>query len=89
MLTTAGRYREAAACYAAMEKLTSWSLAHLTICHTELGEFKQAQETLAKLKADWPGLSVDEIFENELNYFEDPAINTRYREILRQVGDER
>ena len=56
ILTTAGRYREATACYAKMETVHIWSLAHLTICHSELGEIEQAQDTLAKLKANWPGL---------------------------------
>jgi TolB-like protein/Tfp pilus assembly protein PilF len=85
ILTTAGRYREAMACYAKMETMTSWSLAFLTICHFELGEIKQAQDTLAKLKAIWPGLGLEEISDNEVGYFEDPAICDRYRAILRRV----
>jgi len=88
ILTTAGRYREATACYAKMEAVTSWSLAHLTVCHFELGEIKQAQDTLARLKANWPGLLIDEITDNELDFFEDPAICSRYREILKRVERE-
>ena len=38
ILTTAGRYREAAACYAKMETVTSWSLVHLTVSHFELAK---------------------------------------------------
>lgn len=85
ILTMAGRYREAIACYEKMETVTSWSLVHLTVSHFELGEIKQAQETLAKLKADWPGLSIDEIIVTEIDYFEDPTIGERYRAILERV----
>lgn len=86
ILTTAGRYREATACYAKMETMTSWSLAYLTICHFELGEIKQAQDTLAKLKRVWPELGIDEIADNEVGYFEDPAICNRYGAILKSVN---
>lgn len=88
ILTTAGRYREATACYAKMETVTSWSLVHLTVCHSELGEIKQAQDTLAKLKANWPGLLVDEIIDHEVDFFEDPAVCNRYRAILQRVDKE-
>ncbi len=88
ILTTAGRYREATTCYAKMETVQSWSLVHLTVSHFELGEFKQAQGTLAKLKAYWPGLSIDEIADNEVYCFEDPAISSRYRAILKRVEEE-
>lgn len=88
ILTTAGRYREATACYAKMETVNSWSLAHLTVCHFELGEIKQAQATLAKLKAHWPGRLIDEIADNEIDFFEDPAICSRYRAILKRVEKE-
>ena len=88
ILTTAGRYREATACFAKMETVNSWSLAHLTICHFELGEIKQARDTLAKLKALWPGLTIDEIADNEIDFFEDPAICSRYRAILKRVEKE-
>jgi TolB-like protein/Tfp pilus assembly protein PilF len=85
ILTTAGRHREAIACYAKMETVTDWSLAHLTICHFELGEIEQAQDTLAKLKANYPGLEIDDIIDDALDYFEDPAILSRYRAILQRV----
>ncbi len=85
ILTTAGRYREAAACYAKMETVTSWSLVHLTVSHFELGEIRQAQDTLGKLRAHWPGLLLDEIADNEVDFFEDPAICARYRAILKRV----
>lgn len=88
ILTTAGRYREAAACYAKMETVPHWSLAHLTICHSELGETKQAQDTLAKLKAHWPGMLFDQIVDWELDFFEDPAVCSRYRAILKRVEKE-
>jgi TolB-like protein len=88
LLTTAGRYREATACYAKMETVTHWSLAHLTICHSELGEIKQAQDTLAKLKASWPGLTLDQIIDWELDFFEDPAVCRRYRAILHRIDKE-
>ena len=88
ILTTAGRYREATACYAKMETVTSWSLVHLTVCHSELGEIKQAQDTLAKLKANWPGLLIDEIIDTEVDFFEDPAVCSRYRAILQRVDKE-
>ncbi len=86
ILATAGRYREATACYAKMETMTSWSLAYLTICHFELGEIKQAQDTLAKLKEIWSELSIDEIADNEVGYFEDPAVCNRYGAILKSVN---
>jgi tetratricopeptide (TPR) repeat protein len=89
MLTTAGRYREAIACYANMVTVKPWALVYLTVCHAELGETSQAQDTLAKLKADWPGLSIDEILDSEADFFEDPAVCRRYREILRRIDKER
>jgi TolB-like protein/tetratricopeptide (TPR) repeat protein len=85
ILTAAKRYHEAIACYAKMEPLTSWSFAYLTICHFELGEIKQAQDSLAKLKAIWPGLDIDQIADNEVEFYEDPAICNRYRAILKSV----
>ena len=85
ILTTAGRYREATACYAKMATVPPWSLVHLTVCHSELGEIEQAQDTLAKLKANWPGLLIDEILDTEVDFFEDPAVCSRYRAILRRV----
>lgn len=88
ILTTAGRYREAIACYAKLETVTSWSLGHLTVCHAELGEIEQAQDTLRKLKANWPGLDIDDIIDTELDFFEDPAILSRYRAILQRVDKE-
>jgi TolB-like protein len=88
MLTTAGRYREATACYAKMETVTSWSLVHLAVSHYELGEIKQAKDTLAKLKAIWPGQLTDEIIAHEADFFEDPAVCKRYREILKRVDKE-
>jgi TolB-like protein len=88
ILTTAGRYREATACYAKMETLTPWSLVHLAVCHCELGEIKQAKDTLAKLKANWPGQSIDEIVDHEADFFEDPAICSRYRAILHRIDKE-
>ncbi|MBI2718129.1 MAG: winged helix-turn-helix domain-containing protein [Rhizobiales bacterium] len=88
ILTTAGRYREATACYAKMETVTPWSLVHLTVCHSELGEIKQAQDTLAKLKANWPGQLIDEIIDHEVDFFEDPAVCKRYRAILHRVDKE-
>ena len=88
ILTTAGRYREATACYAKMATVQSWSLAHLIVCHFELGEIKQAQDTLAKLKANWPGLLIDEIVDTEADLYEDPAVYSRYRAILQRVDKE-
>ena len=88
ILTTAGRYREAAACYAKMETVTPWSLIHLTVSYFELGEIEQAQATLAKLRAHWPGLSIDEIADSEVDFFEDPTVCSRYREILKRVEKE-
>ncbi len=85
ILTSAGRYREATACYAKLETVTSWSLVHLTVSHFELGEINQAQATLKKLKACWPGLPIDEIIANDADFFEDPAVCRRYRDILRRI----
>jgi TolB-like protein len=88
LLTTAGRYREATACYAKMATVTPWSLIRLIICHSELGEIEQAQDILAKVKAHYPGLSLDEIVDTEVDFYEDPAVCSRYRAILQRVDKE-
>jgi TolB-like protein len=87
LLTTAERYCEAVTCYAKMAILPSWSLARIVICHHELGEIGKARENLAKLKAIWPEHSIEEIVDSEVDYYEDPAICSRYRAILRRVDD--
>ncbi|MGX5844443.1 winged helix-turn-helix domain-containing tetratricopeptide repeat protein [Mesorhizobium sp. ArgA1] len=88
LLTTAGRYREAAACYAKMATVTPWSLVRVVICHSELGEIKQAQDVLAKVKAHYPELSLDEIIDTEVDFYADPAVCSRYRAILQRVDNE-
>jgi hypothetical protein len=88
ILTTAGRYREATACYAKMATVPRWSLVRLVVCHCELGEIKQAQDTLAKVKAHYPGLGLDEIVDAEVDYYEDSAVCRRYRAILQSVDQE-
>jgi tetratricopeptide (TPR) repeat protein len=85
MLTTAGRYEEAIACYARMATVPSWSLVHLTICYSELGENERARESLARLKEYWSGLSIDDIADTEVDFYEDPAVCSRYRAILQRV----
>jgi len=85
ILTTTGRYREAIACYEKMASVQSWSLVRLIVCYSELGEDERAQESLAKLKAHWPGLAIDEIVDTETGFYEDPAVCSRYREILQRV----
>jgi TolB-like protein len=85
ILTSAGRYREAITCFTKMATVPRWSLVRLTICHSELGEIQQAQDLLAKVKAHYPGLSLDEIVDKELDFYEDPAVCSRYRAILQSV----
>lgn len=85
ILTTAGRYREAIACYAKMATIPPWSLVRLIVCHSELGEIKQAQDALAKLKAHWPGRHLDEIVISEVDCYEDPAVCSRYRAIAKRI----
>ena len=85
MLTTAGRYREALACYAKVATVPPWSLIRLIVCHSELGEIKQAQEVLAKVKAHYAGLRLDEIIDTEVDFYKDPAVCIRYRAILQRV----
>ena len=85
ILTTAGRYSEATACYAKMAVVPRWSLVRLVVCHCELGEISRAQDTLAKVKARYPGLSLDEIVDAEVDYYEDPTVCSRYRAILQRV----
>ena len=85
ILTTIGRYREATACYAKMATVPRWSLVRLVICYSELGEIKQAQDTLAKVRAHYPGLGFDEIVDAEVDFYEDPAVCSRYRAILHRV----
>lgn len=88
ILTTAGRYAEAVACYAKMADVPRWSLVRLVVCHFELGEIKQAQDVLAKVKAHYPGLRLDEIVDAEVDYYRDAAVCTRYRAILERVDGE-
>jgi len=88
ILTTAGRYQEAIACYAKIANFQSWSLVRLIVCHSELGENKRAREILVKLKAHWPGLAIDEIAETETDFYEDRAVCNRYRAVLQRVDKE-
>jgi TolB-like protein len=88
ILTTAGRYREAIACYARMATIPPWSLVRLIICHSELGEIKQARDALAKLKACWPGRHLDEIVVSEVDCYEDPAVCSRYLAIVKRVDEQ-
>jgi len=85
ILTTAGRYREATACYAKMASVPPWSLIRLIVCHSELDEIKQAQDVLAKVKAHYPRLSLDEIIDTEVDFYTDPAVCNRYRAILQRI----
>ena len=85
ILTTAGQYREATACYAKMATVPRWSLVRLIVCHSELGEIKQAQDTLAKVKAHYPGLRLDEIVDAEVDFYRDATVCSRYRAILERV----
>jgi len=88
ILTTAERYREATACYAKMVTVPPWSLVRLIVCHSELGEIKQAQDVMTKVKAHYPGLGLDEIVDTEVDYYRDPAVCSRYRAILQRVDKE-
>ena len=90
ILTRAGRYREALASYAKMATVERWSLVCLTICHAELGETRQAEAALARLKASYPqfpGITLDGILKEE-TFYEDPAVVDRYRAILRRIDTE-
>ncbi len=88
-LTTAGRHREAIACYEKLDSLTPWSLAYLAVCYAELGKALAARDMLAKLKSHWPKETIDEIIDHEMDYFEDPSVCNRFRSILRRVDSER
>lgn len=85
ILTTLGRYRDAIACYERMAAVQPWSLLHLAVCYSEIGEINQAQQTLTALKAHWPGLSLDDILDTDGDLFENPAVCSRYRAILQKV----
>lgn len=85
--TTAGQYHEAIASYAKLAVVPQWSLVYLTACHFELGDMARARETLARLKGDVPGLSIDELIDVEVAFYEDPAIHARYRTILHRVDN--
>lgn len=90
ILTSAGRYREALASYAKMATVERWSLVCLTICHAELGETRQAEAVLARLKSSYPqfpGITLDGILKEE-TFYEDPAVVDRYRAILRRIDKE-
>src|SRR5262249_51062696 len=79
ILTTAGRYREATACYAKMATVPPWSLVRLAICHSELGDIKQAKDVMAKVRAHYAGLRLEEIVDTEVDFYENPAVCNRYR----------
>jgi TolB-like protein len=90
ILTRAGRYREALASYAKMATVERWSLVCLTICHAELGETRQAEAALARLRSSYhqfPGITLDGILKEE-TFYEDPAVVDRYRAILRRIDKE-
>ena len=90
ILTNAGRYREALASFAKMATLPSWSRVYFTICNAELGETKQAEAALAKIKSSYPqfpGITLEDILKEEV-FHEDPAIFDRYRTILQRVDKE-
>jgi TolB-like protein/Tfp pilus assembly protein PilF len=87
ILTGAGRYREALACYAKMAAIPAWSLVYVTICQAELGEMRQAAAALAKLKAGYsrfPGMTIDAIIKEEV-FYDDPATLDRFRAILQRL----
>jgi tetratricopeptide (TPR) repeat protein len=90
ILTGAGRYREALACFAMMTTVPAWSLVYLAICHAELGETQQAAAALARLKAGYsryPGIAIDGIIKEEV-FYEDPATLNRFRAILSRIERE-
>jgi TolB-like protein/Tfp pilus assembly protein PilF len=90
ILTGAGRYREALASYAKMPTVPLWSLVCLTVCHAELGETRQAEAALARLKSSYPqfpGITLDGILKEE-DFYEDSAVRERYRAILRRIDKE-
>ncbi|WP_254024056.1 hypothetical protein [Mesorhizobium ventifaucium] len=68
-----------------MVTVPPWSLVRLAVCHCELGEIKQAQDVLAKVKAHYAGLRLDEIVDTEVDFYVDPAVCSRYRAILQRV----
>ena len=45
----------------------------------------EAREVLAKVKAHYSGISLDEVVDKELDYFEDPGICRGYRAILQRL----
>jgi hypothetical protein len=71
-----------------MAAVPPWSLVRLVICHSELGETRQAQDVLAKVKAHYPGLSLDEIVDTEVDFYRNPAVCNHYRAILQRVDKE-
>ena len=89
ILTNAGRYREALACYAKMATDHRGRSFISSICHAELGETRQAEAAFAKLKSSryylqFPGITLDDIMKEEVIH-EDPAIFDRYRAILERI----
>ncbi len=90
ILTGAGRYREALACYTRMATMPAWSLVYVTICQAELGETQQAAAALARLKAGYsrsPGMTIDAIIQEEV-FYHDPATLDRFRATLRRIEQE-
>ncbi|PZR00739.1 MAG: adenylate cyclase [Cereibacter sphaeroides] len=85
--TTAGRYREAIATYSKLAVVPPWSLVYLTACHFELGETAKTLETFGKLRAVLPGMSIDEIADGQVNFYQDPAVCARYRAMLHRLDE--
>jgi tetratricopeptide (TPR) repeat protein len=87
ILTGAGRYREALASFTRMEAMPSWSLVYMTICHAELGDTRQAETLLARIKTSYPqfpDITLDRILKEEI-FYEDPVILDRFSAILQRV----
>jgi TolB-like protein len=90
ILTGAGRYREALASFARMATMEPWSLAYVSICHAELGEAKQAEAALARLKSTYyqdTGVTLDHILKEEV-FYEDATVLSRFRAALQRIDGE-
>jgi TolB-like protein len=87
ILTGAGRYRDALASFVKMETVPAWTLVYMTICHAELGELRQAESLLARIKTSYPqfpGITLDGILKEEI-FYGDPVILDRFSTILQRI----
>jgi hypothetical protein len=64
-----------------------WAFLFLAVCHVELGEMAEARGAVEKIRAAYPGMSIDQVVATE-DTFEDRSVSDRFRTILKRVEAE-